>query len=191
MVSDSTSKMRTIFFFSSLLVSMSCSSAAPSPVDYPSGPYGVEPNTTIANLKLTRTDGGGFELGTTYRGAARALVLYGTATWCFTCRQEVAWLNARLAQGSSVVAVAVVLEDERFGRPDVAAGTAFATAYGPSFLTVVDRDGQLDGFRGAGIVPVNVVIDTSTMRIVYRQDSFDADALGAAVASVTKGGNGS
>src|SRR5262245_12393878 len=68
--------------------------AAPA---YPTGPYGTNVGEVIQNLKFVTPEGQPFELESLYRGPMRAVVLYGTATWCFTCRDETEWLNAKTA----------------------------------------------------------------------------------------------
>lgn len=165
-----------------------CSPTASSAAaDYPVGPYGVAEGDTIANLAFAHLDGRRLALGGMYHGEKRALVLYATGTWCFSCKPEVAWLNGKIASGDSdVLPLAVVLEDNRYQRADAPTARRWADSLEVKFETVVDPSGALDSFRTSGVVPMNLVIDTRTMRIVYRQYEFDPKALDAALAKLTK-----
>lgn len=173
---------RWISLTAALAALVACAASKP-PLDYPPGPYGVSAGDTIANLRFTTLDGGPFELKTAYRGPARALLIYGTATWCFTCRQEVEWINTKIESGS-LMPIAVVIEDNSFARAGVDTAKQWSAAYHPQFRALIDPDGQLDAFRASGVIPVNIVIDTQTMRIVLKEYSYTPADLDAAIASL-------
>lgn len=161
-------------------------SSDPSVADYPPGPYGVNAGDIIENVSFRDLNGKTVDLKSLYRGSARALVIYATGTWCFSCRQETDWLNAKVAtNGTNIVPVAVLLENNRHEREDATTGGDWVHSFGVKFLTLLDPNGHLDGFRTSGVVPLNLVIDTSTMRIVQRQYEFDASTLDAALARAT------
>lgn len=174
-------------------VSLACSSPSPSSAlgDYPAGPYGVNEGEVIENLKLFTLDGKPYELKSVYRGSARAVVLYATATWCFSCKQEVDWLNQKVASsGGAILPIAVVLENGRFQRADAATGREWVAGYGVQFLTLIDPEGQLDKYRESGVIPLNLIIDPSTMRISHREFSFNASSLDAALTGLlSRGGS--
>lgn len=167
-----------------------CSSAgSSSAAEYPAGPYGVGEGDTIANLVFTDLGGRSVELASIRGGDKRALLLYATGTWCFSCKPEVAWLNDKIARGDSdVVPLAVVLEDNRYERADAATARRWSEALDAQFQVVIDPNGALDSFRASGVVPMNLVIDTRTMRIVHAQYQFDPKALDEALEKITKDG---
>jgi hypothetical protein len=179
--------MRTALFGATtwVLVLPACSSSQATAPSYPPGPYGVDQGDTIANLTLGTLDGKTFELKGVYRSASPVAVLYGTAPWCFTCKDEVAWLNAKAADpASGAEPIAIVLEDDSFGRANASTGTQFVSTYGVQFLTLIDPQGQLDAFRASSAIPVNIVVDTRTMSIALHEYGFIPADLDAAIASV-------
>lgn len=156
-----------------------------TPIDYPHGPYGVNAGDTIENLALQDLDGKPFELSSVYKGKARAVLLYATGTWCFTSRQETDWLNQKIAAGrADMLPIAVLLENNRNERADATSAKEWGRSFGVTFLTLLDGDGRLDGFRSSGVIPLNLVIDASTMQIVYSRYDFDPKSLDAALAQV-------
>lgn len=166
----------------------STSSSSPS-TEYPAGPYGVGEGDTIANLVFTDLGGRSVELASMRGGDKRALLLYATGTWCFSCKPEVAWLNGKIASGDTdVLPLAVVLEDNRYERADGPTARRWSEALDAKFQVVVDPNGALDSFRASGVVPMNLVIDTRTMRIVHAQYEFDPKALDEALGKITKDG---
>lgn len=154
-------------------------------IDYPNRPYGVNAGDTIENLALQDLDGKPFELKSVYKGRARAVLLYATGTWCFSSKQETEWLNQKLAAGrGDVLPIAVLLENNRHERADATTAKEWGRSFGVTFLTLLDGDGRLDGFRSSGVIPLNLVVDASTMQIVYSRYDFDPKSLEAALAQV-------
>ncbi len=176
--------------------SAACSTSSPSASPgYPPGPYGVNAGEIIENIQLTTLEGTPYELKSIHQagtqGSARAAVLYVTATWCFSCRPAVDWINQKVASsGGSVVAVAVVLEDKQYQPADVATGREFAEGYGVKFPTMIDPARQLDKYRASGVIPLTVIIDPAAMRITYREFGFNASTVEREVAKLTAPGEG-
>jgi len=141
---------------------------------YPGGPYGVDAGDTVANLSFVTLDGATMQLADYHEGEQDILLLYATATWCFTCLEEVTWLNDMSeTHPSRVAALGTLLEDKEFNKADVADADEFIDGFGVRFPIVLDADGALDDFRDAGVIPVNLVIDTKTMKIVHQEFGFN------------------
>jgi thiol-disulfide isomerase/thioredoxin len=152
----------------------------------------VQAGEVIENLELATLDGDPYELKTVRRGSARAVVLYVTATWCFSCRPAVDWINQKVASsGGSVAAIAAVVENKQFEPADAATGREFADGYGVKFLTVIDSSRKLDKYRASGVIPTTIVIDPATMRITYKEFTFNAVSLDSAIAKLTAPATGS
>lgn len=142
---------------------------------YPGGPYGVDAGDTVANLSFVALDGATMQLADYYQREQDLLLLYATATWCFTCKEEVSWLNdVSETHPDRIAALGTLLEDKAFNKADVADAEDFIDGFGVLFPIVLDADGALDEFRDAGVIPVNLVIDTGTMKIVHQEFGFDS-----------------
>ncbi len=158
----------------------SCASASSGDLDYPAGPYGTQDGEVAPDLELRAASGTSVRLGDLRRDGVRAIVVYATGTWCFSCKDEVPWLNRR-TDGPEVKAFAVLVESERFQRATPSDAEEFKAALGARFPVILDPEGRLDGFRAGGVIPVNLVIEPSTMRIVHREDTFNPTTMDHAV----------
>ena len=162
-----------------------CGSGSDDGAAYPAGPYGLKQGDTIAAVRLFDSDGKAVDVGSYYRGRAPALLLYVTATWCFTCGPEVGWLNDYAARTSGdLAAMSVLLQNKQFEDATAADAAAFSDGYGAEFVTLLDPEGAFDLFRQQAFIPLNLLIDTSTMRITLRETGFDRASLEAAITTV-------
>lgn len=164
--------------------STSISEEAP-PAAYPDGPYGLEQDDVIGDLQLVNTDGETVALKTFHQGEAGALLLYVTATWCFTCGPEIGWLNDYAPRvDGDLVAMSVLLQNKQFEDATAADALEFSDGYGAQFPTVLDPSGELDVFREEAFVPLNLLIDTDSMRITLRETGFDEASLDGAISGI-------
>ncbi|MBN4050152.1 redoxin domain-containing protein [Desulfobulbus sp. AH-315-M07] len=145
---------------------------------YPGGPYGFEQGAVIGNLQLETPAGDTFSLDSLYDGDGKAALLYVTATWCFTCGPEIDWLNDYAPRvDGRLDAMSVVLQNKQFQDATAEDAAQFDQGYGPVFATLLDPNGALDVFREEAFIPLNVLIDTATMRITYRAVGFSKPTL--------------
>ncbi len=155
---------------------------APPPPAYPDGPYGLEQGDVIGDLELVDVAGDTVAMRTFHGGPAGALLLYVTATWCFTCGPEIGWLNDYAPRvDGDLVAMSVLLQNKQFEDATTADAVAFSEGYGAQFPTVLDPDGELDELRQEAFIPLNLLIDTASMRITLRETGFDDAALDEAI----------
>ncbi len=155
------------------------------PPAYPDGPYGLEQDDVIGDLQLVNTDGETVALNTFHQGEAAALLLYVTATWCFTCGPEIDWLNDYAPRvDGDLVAMSVLLQNKQFEDATAADALEFSEGYGAQFPTVLDPHGELDVFREEAFIPLNLLVDTDSMRITLRETGFDEASLDGAIGSI-------
>ena len=152
---------------------------------YPDGPYGLEQGDVIDALELVDVAGDPVALRMFHGGPAGALLLYVTATWCFTCGPEIGWLNDYAPRlDGDLVAMSVLLQNKEFKDATAADAVAFSEGYGAQFPTVLDPDGELDEVRQEAFIPLNLLIDTASMRITLRETGFDDEALDGAIRNI-------
>ena len=160
-------------------------SVGDQPLAYPSGPYGFEQDDVIANITLRTAEGEPVTLGSFQQGSVRAVLLYVTATWCFTCGPEIGWLNSygpRL--DGDLASMSVLLQNQAFEDATAEDAIEFGEGYGSEFSTLLDPDGELDVFREEAFIPLNILVDTSTMRITLRKTGFDEPLLDGAIRAI-------
>lgn len=153
--------------------------------NYPDGPYGFEQGDVIPNMTLRTIDGEAVILDAFHGGPAPAALLYVTATWCFTCGPEIAWLNDYAPRVDGALrAMSVLLQNKQFDNATAADAQEFSDGYGSVFPTLLDPDGELDVFRDQAFIPLNVLVDTTTMRITLRRTGFDQTSLDQAIGAL-------
>lgn len=143
-----------------------------------------------ADFSLQNADGDALSLPE-LTGEAEALIVYGTATWCFSCREEFAWLNeVQAASSGRVAAVAVVLESTEPGKAPTEEDIALLEgAYEPTFPVLLDEDGFMNEYRTSNAIPVNLVTNAEQRwTIALRREGLNAEALQEAIDSITSQG---
>lgn len=144
--------------------------------------YGGEVGQVLPELKLLGLDGQAYSTSQLRDEGQEIGLLYVTATWCFTCGPEIDWINERLAEGDLAFApLTIVVEDEVYAPAGVEAGQAFVQTYGPEFRTVADPDQVMSPYRDANAIPLNLVLELATMKILHRSQGFTEEDLRAAI----------
>ena len=162
-------------------------SSGGDPVVYPSGPYGFEQDDVIPNITLRTTEGEPVTLASFHQGQVRAVLLYVTASWCFTCGPEISWLNTYGPRLDGVFAsMSVLLQNKQFEDAAAADAIEFGEGYASEFSTLLDPDGDLDLFREEAFIPLNILVDTSSMRITLRKTGFDEALLDGAIRAIVE-----
>jgi hypothetical protein len=149
---------------------------------YPAGPYGTEVGDIVENLSFVDEDDIPVELEPFYGAPQRALVLFVTAAWCAVCIDEAEQLTITLAaQSDKVIPLGVLYEDTLGEQPTAAVALAF-NDYVEAFEFLADPSQRIsDFFDPTGALPRLLVVDTSTMTLVYKAQGFDEQALLAAI----------
>lgn len=176
---------------------------------FPCGPYGHSVGAAIPDLKLEAlldpdhlceahsrqqpdlTRPRSVSLSRWYQGdkkcpgKRRLLWIMTSAGWCAACRNEVTKAQQRYAAGELDPRVAVldlVLETTTKGQ---AADTAFlktwAKAYGLTFPVARPLSSVPAGLVNAADVPVDLLVDLRTMRLLFKQTGADWPTLQAAM----------
>ncbi len=169
------------------LLCTACTSASSDEV-YPGPPYGEGVGDTLDNLAMLDLDGEPFEIASLYGGRPSVVVLYVTATWCFTCGPEIAWLNDELPRRPELGALAVVVQDIDFQPATPEDGRLFREEWDVQFPVVVDSEAVTEPLRRSNAIPLNVLVRTADMTIVHRSEGFDEAALEAAIDAASEGG---
>jgi peroxiredoxin len=148
------------------LITLAGCAAAPPPVQH------VETLGVAATLPLVTPDGQTTNLGEALGGRVALVSLW--ATWCESCRDELAALSRLAARagdrGALVLGVAV---GER--RDTVA---AFVAAHALPYRTLVDEDFHFADTLGQRRVPTTLVVDR-TGQIRFIGGALDEQALSA------------
>ena len=152
------------------------------PRTYPEGPYGEAKDETIADLSLTNIDGSPWRFGDLYRDLSKSLLLLTTsAEWCTACIKEQPKLKELYQEfGDQGLAVLVsMFQDSNFepATPEVA--ERWRDKYDLSFDVVADTEDPsiLSAYYDINLTPMVMLIDLSTMSIVYLNQGFDEDQV--------------
>lgn len=173
-----------------LAMSMACSSEPPGGTaadsgttasgSYPAAPYGAGVGQVVENGSFRGRKGGlttpreTFDLASYYAMRAsgkRYLVLNVAAFWCSPCKEEAKEMQSRIVptyEPKGVAFLTVVLEDAaRQPATDTNVDTWIQT-YGLTFPVANDDDGYVTQFFDKSAMPLNMIIDLQTMKIVTK-----------------------
>jgi len=165
--------------------------AAPPHREYPAGPYGTRTGDVITNLSWTgyaddNGNGDPFDdsprsvsLGEMFEGndpGAKLIFVNSSAGWCGSCQDEASALPGLYSEyHSRGVRIISTLFETTSG---AAASTDFAREWGQTFRlpfpTVADPGSTLDPYYEESSVPMNMLIDAETMRILDVHHGFDS-----------------
>lgn len=142
---------------------------------YPSGPFGVDVKSAVADLTFVTPDGGSFGLSSdVYQPGARVLLLATGAEWCTACREEAPKLQALKneygAQGLDVVVA--LFEDAEFNPAGASHAARWISQYKVDYAVVADPEFQLKDFYDPQLTPLVMVVDVATMKIQYKSTGF-------------------
>lgn len=151
-------------------------------LSYPPGPYGVKPGSIIADITwqgwrnpvAVGHDPEKFEtisLSDYYDAAGekgyRAIVLNASARWCSICKLEQSHLRAQRDkwQSKGVVFIGSLFEGTTADPAKASDLVAWSRTYQIDWVLVLDPNNQLGLFFDRAASPMNMVIDTRTMKI--------------------------
>lgn len=149
---------------------------------YPPAPYGVTSNTIIKNYSFL---GWTNPKAVSYKGelepieladfydpdgekGIKALVINASARWCTVCRMEQPELRKLKAEYGprGVAFLETLFEDENYDVPSVSDLSWWASAYAIDWPLCLDPRNKLGDFFDTTATPMNMVVDTKTMRVV-------------------------
>jgi len=146
---------------------------APGCKTYPKGPYGTQPGETFPPLRniLHNCDGKAVEF---HQQAcdARLLLLAVSAGWCEPCMKEMhelqsAILPAFCKRGFRVVDL--LISDWRDNDVTVPFCKRWTKDYDIGFPVLMDMKREVwERYIGGSSIPVNILIDTETMKVLHR-----------------------
>lgn len=163
---------------------------------YPPGPYGRGIGAVIENLSFL---GWRDPVSSGYDPAAleqvslsafydptgtrtKLIVLNASAVWCTVCRAEMQDIRARdthaVYKQKGVELVGTLFEDARGGpaQPSDLELWGSSTAHEIKFPLLLDPGFKASVYFTSDATPLNMIIDATTMRIVYKMMGYDGSA---------------
>ncbi len=158
-------------------------------VDYPSGPYGFQVGSRIANLELTGqrdSNNSGLidssdeivsiHLSDYYMKQYKALFVGVAAQWCNPCKMEQPGLVSLHAANKSNVGFVEAIIQKNDGSPaDITTVDQWTSAYKIPFDMAADPTVALGPYYAEPAFPMQLVIDTKDMTIVFQGNGTSAD----------------
>ena len=170
--------------------------ALPPGLNYPAGPYGIVVGSTIADIQFRglrnpknanfKFEGEKVEIislhdfynPTKDLSRPRALLVAASAGWCGPCRLEAAesMANYRYWQPRGAEFLTTLFDGETAGTPATPAdGGGWAKDFKLEYPVVTDPNQKMGAYANLQAVPFNLVLDLTTMKIVYAQAAvFDS-----------------
>lgn len=171
------------------------------PTKYPCGPFGFLPGSKIENLSLpgrNDADGDGsllgeetfqLELSRYYQAqGVKALVITASAEWCGPCQAEQPSLKALYNdyknQPNKVGIMEAVIQNIEGGPADWVVAERWSRKFGLPFDVVVDPTGVLSPYYDISAFPMNMVIRTKDMSIVWQKNGLAEGELRQVVQNI-------
>jgi thiol-disulfide isomerase/thioredoxin len=155
--------------------------AASTNGDYPAGPYGYGPGTTIANLSFigkkadAHVDYGTLPMQTftfaDVRQNAKLILVDGAARWCTPCnRDQPTMRDIEATYAPQGVATMEVVVEGQYGvaatEDDI---NRWANLYELAGIITIDPQYEMSKYADVTAFPMYMVIRTSTMKVEYMQ----------------------
>jgi hypothetical protein len=186
--------------------------SACGPTVYPCAPYGTNMGDVAANLEFlgfkdpnelcaahkdkkldmssrVKVSFKDYFLGDGSCAAARKDLLWVmvSAGWCGPCQQEVQETESQYKAGSVSPRMAImniVFETDKPGTPiDEAFLKTWINAFGVTFPVVMDPTFRMGAYFNKAATPFNMLVETKTMKIYYRQTGGDLKTIGQQAAA--------
>lgn len=144
---------------------------------YPAGPYGVEKGQVLQNASFVGRKGGldtpreTFDLESLRTAGARFFVFNVAAFWCSPCKEEAKEFESTIVPkyGPKGVAFLSVILQDAARRPATDANVdTWITTYRITFPTARDPAGFVNTIFNPDTMPLNMIIDLETMKIVEK-----------------------
>ncbi len=173
---------------------------------YPCGPYGTSANSVVANMELQgymdakelckehkdkvqdtatlrKISFKDYHLGDSSCAAMKKTLLWVmvSAGWCVPCQAEVKAVQAKYEAGSYDKRLGIINDVFETTKSNVPADAAFIKQWADGFkLTypvLMDPQFKVGAYFSKTAAPFNMLIDTKTMKIVYRSTGSDLNNL--------------
>lgn len=183
---------------------------------YPCGPYGLTAGSVIENHQfdgftdpqehckpnqqkvLDTSKTVKLALKDWYRGDSscptqkkKLLWILGSASWCGICKKEIAQVQAAYSAGqvdARVGFINVVIDGLNVGAPPTEAVTkSWATANNLTFPVARDATRSLAKYFSTSSFPLNVLVDTSNMKIYFVQNGVTLATVGGKITQFFSG----
>ncbi len=151
---------------------------------YPSGPYGVNEDSTIAPLEFINTDGTPFSLEEVYSDGSNQLLLVTTAAgWCPSCikeQQELEELHKEYGSDGLYIMVSV-FENAAFEPADSELAARWKRQHKLTFTVVADPEFVFGDYYESSLTPMTMLVDVSSMEIVKLATGWDPGMVHAVI----------
>ncbi|HVW24192.1 MAG TPA: redoxin domain-containing protein [Polyangiaceae bacterium] len=152
-------------------------------VDYPAAPYGSRAGATIQNFEFLGWDAPQavaydtsklqtVSMGQFYDPAGtqgiKLLVVTSTAVWCSACKQEYHDMTGNIAtyESKGVRFLGALFEDDMSNPAQPSDLVLWAKSFNVAFPFALDPDLKLGAFFDVEATPMEMIIDTKTMKIL-------------------------
>jgi hypothetical protein len=183
---------------------------------YPCGPYGKTKGDIIENHQFNAyadadnlcKDPGQKKVDTSktitlslkdfYKGDSKCpskkkklLWILGSASWCGICKNEIKQVQSAYTQGqidARIDFINVIIDGNTVGgSPDDTITKNWATTYNLSFPVATDKNRDLATYFTSSGFPLNLLVDTSNMKIYYVKNASSLSTVGAQIAQFFSG----
>jgi thiol-disulfide isomerase/thioredoxin len=164
------------------------------PALYPCGPYGYQPGSVIEDLSLVaRVDGNGdgrtdaadpvgtIPLSRYFQDKnIYALVMTGSAEWCGPCQAEQPGLKELYESyekaGGHLAILETIIQDANYRPSTIAVADRWKSRFQLPFDVAADPSVVLSPYYDINAFPMNMVIRTSDMKIVWQSNGGGTEA---------------
>lgn len=170
---------------------------------YPCGPYGYQAGSVIENLSLVgRPDAntnGNFdddavaeiELSRYHQDKnIHVLLLTGSAEWCSPCRMEQPELKElfeqKKAAGGHLAILETIVQDKQGNPSDIAVADRWRHDFDLPFDVTADPSVVLQPYYDINAFPMNMVIRTSDMQIMWQGNGLDTATVKQQIEAVLR-----
>ncbi len=147
---------------------------------YPAGPYGGNVQQILPDLTFTAGDGSAVSFSSIRSDASKQYLFINTAAfWCGACieeQPEVAAIHNDFSD-RGLVTLVTVFEDASAEPATPEDAARWESNYNLPFPVVADTDASLGAFYDTALTPLNMLVELSTMTVVYRSTGNDIETI--------------
>jgi hypothetical protein len=164
--------------------------------DYPAAPYGSRAGATIEDFQFLGWAApvtSGFDttkletvsLGQFYdpegKQGVKLLVITSTAVWCSACKQEYRDMQGSVAayEQKGVRFLGALFEDDMSNPAKPSDLVLWAKAFNVQFPFALDPDLKLGAFFDVEATPMEMIVDTKTMKIIKISEGWATNGAGS------------
>ena len=154
--------------------------------EYPSC-YGREEGALLANLEFIKPDETPLALNDFYQDPSKKALLVSTsAGWCGACIEEQPALQAMYDKYNEqgLVVMVSLFEDSQFNPATPELAAEWQDRFDLTLPVVADPDFLFEDYYDASLTPMNMIVDLSTMTIIYIETGWDASQVEATIQSL-------